>query len=93
MTAEGIISAIVVGLIIGALGRLVLPGRQNIPIWLTILVGIGAALLGTAIARSMGLADTPGIDFTEILIQVVLAAIGVAVVAGFSSRRTRASIR
>lgn len=93
MTAEGIISAIVVGLIIGALGRLVLPGRQNIPIWLTILVGIGAALLGTAIARSMGLADTPGIDFTEILIQVVLAAIGVAVVAGFSSRRTRTSIR
>ena len=93
MTAEGIISAIVVGLIIGALGRLVLPGRQNIPIWLTIVVGIGAALLGTAIARSMGLADTPGIDFTEILIQVVLAAIGVAVVAGFSNRRTRTSLR
>ncbi|HZM83871.1 MAG TPA: hypothetical protein VFC19_49775 [Candidatus Limnocylindrales bacterium] len=93
MTVEGIISAIVVGLIIGALGRLVLPGRQNIPVWLTIVVGIGAALLGTAIARGMGLADTPGIDFTEILIQVVLAAIGVAVVAGFSNRRTRTSLR
>jgi uncharacterized membrane protein YeaQ/YmgE (transglycosylase-associated protein family) len=92
MTAAGIISAIIVGLIIGALGRLVLPGRQNIPIWLTIVVGIGAALLGTAIARGMGLADTAGIDWTEILIQVILAAIGVALVAGFSSRRSRTSI-
>jgi uncharacterized membrane protein YeaQ/YmgE (transglycosylase-associated protein family) len=93
MTAAGIISAIIIGLIIGALGRLVLPGRQNIPIWLTIVVGIGAALLGTALARGMGLADTAGIDWTEILIQVVLAAVGVALVSGFTSRRSRTSIR
>ena len=31
-----IIWAIVIGAIIGALGRLVVPGRQNISIWLTI---------------------------------------------------------
>jgi uncharacterized membrane protein YeaQ/YmgE (transglycosylase-associated protein family) len=61
MTAAGIISAIIIGLIIGALGRLVLPGRQNIPIWLTIVVGIGAAP-ASAIARGIGLADTPSID-------------------------------
>ena len=41
-----IISAIVVGLIIGALGRVVLPGRQDIRIWLTILIGIIATLIG-----------------------------------------------
>jgi uncharacterized membrane protein YeaQ/YmgE (transglycosylase-associated protein family) len=35
VTASGIISAIIIGLIIGALGRLVVPGRQAIPIWLT----------------------------------------------------------
>jgi uncharacterized membrane protein YeaQ/YmgE (transglycosylase-associated protein family) len=93
MTASGIISAIIIGLIIGALGRLVLPGRQNIPIWLTIVVGIGAALLGTAIARGAGLVGTPGFDWTEMLIQIVLAAVGVALVAGFSSRRSRTSIR
>ena len=43
MTVAGIISAILVGLVIGALGRLVVPGRQAIPIWLTIIVGIIAA--------------------------------------------------
>ena len=46
MTVTGIISAIVVGAIIGALGRLVVPGKQNIPIWLTILVGIVAGASG-----------------------------------------------
>jgi uncharacterized membrane protein YeaQ/YmgE (transglycosylase-associated protein family) len=89
MTVAGIISALIVGLIIGALGRLVLPGRQNIPVWLTLVVGVVAALLGTAIARGMGLAETPGVDWTEIVIQVVLAAVGVALVAGFAGRGTR----
>jgi uncharacterized membrane protein YeaQ/YmgE (transglycosylase-associated protein family) len=88
MTVTGIISALIVGLIIGALGRLVLPGRQGIPIWLTVLIGIGAALLGTAIARAAGWADTSGVDWIEVFIQVILAAIGVALVSGFYGRRS-----
>jgi uncharacterized membrane protein YeaQ/YmgE (transglycosylase-associated protein family) len=87
VTATGIISALIIGLIIGALGRLVVPGRQNIPIWLTMLIGVGAALLGTVIARAAGVADTSGFDWTEIFIQVVLAAIGVALVVGVTGRR------
>ncbi|GIF00219.1 GlsB/YeaQ/YmgE family stress response membrane protein [Paractinoplanes rishiriensis] len=87
MTVTGIITAIVVGLIIGALGRLVVPGKQNIPIWLTIVVGIVAALLGTVIARAVGVADTAGLDWTELLFQIVLAAVGVALVAGIGGRR------
>ena len=77
-----IISAIVVGLIIGALGRLVLPGRQDIPIWLTILIGIGAALIGTFIANALGVGVTRGVDWIELIIQVALAAAWVALVAG-----------
>jgi uncharacterized membrane protein YeaQ/YmgE (transglycosylase-associated protein family) len=88
VTVSGIISAIIVGLIIGALGRLVLPGRQAIPIWLTMLIGIGAALLGTAIARGAGWADTSGVDWIEVFIQVILAAVGVALVSGFYGRRS-----
>ena len=55
-----IISAIVVGLIIGALGRLVLPGRQDIPIWLTILIGIVAASSGRSSLARSGLARPAG---------------------------------
>ena len=77
-----IISAIVVGLIIGALGRLVLPGRQDISIWLTIAIGIVAALIGSLIASALGVGDTRGIDWIKLIIQVALAAGGVALVAG-----------
>ena len=77
-----IISAIVVGLIIGALGRLVLPGRQDISIWLTIAIGIVAALVGSLIASLLGVGDTSGIDWIKLIIQVALAAAGVALVAG-----------
>jgi uncharacterized membrane protein YeaQ/YmgE (transglycosylase-associated protein family) len=87
MTVTGIISAIVVGLIIGALGRLVVPGKQNIPIWLTIVVGIVAALIGTFIARLLGVADTRGFDWIELIIQIVLAAGGVILAANLYSRR------
>lgn len=86
MGITGIITAIIVGLIIGALGRLVLPGRQDIPIWLTIVVGIVAALVGTFIARALDVSDTSGFDWIELAIQVVLAAVGVAVVAGSRGR-------
>ena len=54
LTLTGIIVALIVGLIIGALGRLVVPGKQNIPIWLTMVVGVVAALLGTVLARALG---------------------------------------
>ena len=87
MTVTGIITALIVGLIIGALGRLVVPGKQNIPIWLTMVIGVIAALLGTVIARAVGLADTNGVDWTELLFQIVLAAIGVALVVGIRGRR------
>jgi uncharacterized membrane protein YeaQ/YmgE (transglycosylase-associated protein family) len=87
MTVTGIITALIVGLIIGALGRLVVPGKQNIPIWLTMLIGVAAALLGTVIARATGVADTRGFDWIELIIQVVLAAIGVALVVGVAGRR------
>jgi uncharacterized membrane protein YeaQ/YmgE (transglycosylase-associated protein family) len=84
MTVTGIISAIIVGLIIGALGRLVLPGKQDIPIWLTAVIGVVAALIGTFIVGS--LSDTKGFDWIELLVQVVLAAVGVALVAGMRGR-------
>jgi uncharacterized membrane protein YeaQ/YmgE (transglycosylase-associated protein family) len=87
MTVTGIITALIVGLIIGALGRLVVPGKQNIPLWLTLVIGVVAALLGTVIARATGVADTKGFDWIELLFQVVLAAIGVALVAGMAGRR------
>jgi uncharacterized membrane protein YeaQ/YmgE (transglycosylase-associated protein family) len=88
VTASGVISAILIGAIIGVLGRLLLPGRQSIPIWLTIVIGIAAALLGTFFARQLGVVDTAGVDWIEILIQIVLAAAGVGITAAIMSGRS-----
>jgi uncharacterized membrane protein YeaQ/YmgE (transglycosylase-associated protein family) len=89
MTIGSVLGAIVIGLIVGALGRLVIPGRQPMPIWLTVLVGIVAAFIGTALARSMGIpTDTPGVDWGELLVQVIMAALGVALVTMAFGRRS-----
>ncbi|MGW7047749.1 GlsB/YeaQ/YmgE family stress response membrane protein [Streptomyces avermitilis] len=87
MEISGIISAIVIGIVIGILGRLVVPGRQRIGILLTILVGIVAALIGSAIANAFDVADTNGVDWIEWLIQIGLAALGVAALDRTRARR------
>lgn len=87
MTVTGIITAIIIGAIIGVLGRLVVRGRQNISILLTIVIGIIAALLGTWVASLLGVKDTDGIDWIELLLQVAFAAVGVAIAAGSRGRR------
>jgi uncharacterized membrane protein YeaQ/YmgE (transglycosylase-associated protein family) len=88
MTITGIISAILIGIVVGVLGRLVVPGRQNISILVTILVGIVSAFIGTAIARALGIPTvTGGIDWIELLVQVIVAALGVALVAALMGRR------
>ncbi|WP_326751128.1 GlsB/YeaQ/YmgE family stress response membrane protein [Streptomyces hirsutus] len=87
MEIGGIISAIIIGVVIGVLGRLVVPGRQRIGILWTILVGIVAALIGSAIASAFGVADTKGVDWVEWLIQIGLAAFGVAALDRAKARR------
>lgn len=90
MTATGILSAILIGIVIGTLGRLVLPGRQNIGAIATVVVGILAALLGTWVARRMGWENlaTARLDWdwagwhfswswSELAVQLVFAVIGI----------------
>ncbi|MEU4217917.1 GlsB/YeaQ/YmgE family stress response membrane protein [Actinoplanes sp. NPDC026623] len=89
MEVTGFLTAIIIGLIIGALGRLVVPGKQNIPIWLTLVIGVIAALLGTLLAGALDVAETDGVDWIELILQVALAAVGVAIAAGAYGRRAR----
>ncbi len=77
----GIVSALVTGLVIGALGRLVIPGRQSVGCLLTILVGLLGAAGGLAIAEA--------IDATwllTLLLQVAVAAVLVLIVSSVTGR-------
>lgn len=86
MDFGGVVGALVVGLLVGALGRLVVPGRQPIGCLFTLLIGIVGAVAGTAVARAAGF------DWWLVVLacQVGVAALGVAAVAATLRRpRTR----
>ena len=69
--------AVVAGLIVGAIARLLLPGRQNISLGATVLIGFVAALVGGLIAQLLGVGDTDGIDWIKLIIQIGLAMVGI----------------
>ena len=81
------ISAVIIGVVIGYLGRLVVPGRQDISFVATALIGIGAALLGGWIANLLGVGDTDGIDWIKLIIQIGLAMVGVGFWSGAFFRK------
>lgn len=88
MTITGIISALLIGIVVGLLARLVVPGKQRIGILWTIVAGVIGAFLGTALARAISIpTDTNGVDWLELLFQVGVAAVLVAIVAGAFGRR------
>jgi uncharacterized membrane protein YeaQ/YmgE (transglycosylase-associated protein family) len=82
-----IIWAIIAGLIIGLLAKLVVPGRQAIPLWLTIILGIAGALVGNWLATVFGVRHTSGIDWIRHFLQIGVAAVLIAIVAPMWMRR------
>jgi uncharacterized membrane protein YeaQ/YmgE (transglycosylase-associated protein family) len=83
-----IIGVIIAGIIIGLLGKWVAPGsRDNIPLWLTVICGIGGVLIGYYVAAALGVAATPGIDWVRWIISVLVAAVLVMIAASVTGVR------
>jgi uncharacterized membrane protein YeaQ/YmgE (transglycosylase-associated protein family) len=74
-----IIGAIIVGAIIGALGRLILPGKQNISLVVTILIGIVANVIVTFVVRQLGYSNNSGIAWIPLILGAIVAAILIVV--------------
>jgi len=85
-----IIGLLVAGVIIGLLGKFLAPGdKDNIPIWLTILCGIGGVLIGYYVAGALGVDNTSGIDWLRWIISIVLAAVLVVAASTITGRSNR----
>ena len=81
----GWVFVIVMGIIIGVLGKFVAPGdRDNVPIWVTVLAGIVGVLLGYG-----WLGGTKGIDWLAFFVSIILAAILVMCTATLMGRTKR----
>ena len=73
-----IFMAVVAGIIIGPLARLILPGKQNISFIMTVVLGAVGALAGSAIYAALsGKTDTSGIDWTAFAIGILVAALAI----------------
>lgn len=55
MDLGDVVAILISGLVIGALGRLAVPGRDPMPIWMTILLGIVGSVVGGVVAVAIGL--------------------------------------
>ncbi len=84
-----IIGALIGGTVIGILGKLVAPGgRDNIPLWLTVVCGIGGVFLGTYVYVALGGSEsTGGVDWLRHVTQVVVAAVLVVIAASITGRK------
>jgi uncharacterized membrane protein YeaQ/YmgE (transglycosylase-associated protein family) len=73
-----IIWIVIVGAILGVIAKMLLPGKQAIPFWLTIICGILGALLGNAVSGWIGVRHTGGVDWIRHLLQLIGALVVVA---------------
>ncbi|MEU8785305.1 GlsB/YeaQ/YmgE family stress response membrane protein [Streptomyces sp. NPDC048637] len=71
--------AIIVGLVLGLIAKAIIPGKQQIPLWLTVIFGMLGSVLGNWAATGIGVADTRGIDWIRHLLQLAGAVLVVAI--------------
>lgn len=85
-----IIGLLVAGVIIGLLGKFLAPGdKDNTPIWLTILCGIGGVLIGYYIYAAFGgTGSTSGVDWVRWIVAIIVAAVLVMIASTVTSRNT-----
>jgi uncharacterized membrane protein YeaQ/YmgE (transglycosylase-associated protein family) len=81
-----IVWGLLAGIIIGPLARLVMPGKQNISLGMTILIGAVGAIAGGFIADWAGVGTTEGIDWIKLAIQVGVAVVVVVIYASMAGR-------
>lgn len=83
-----IIGAVLIGLIIGALARLVMPGKQSIGVIMTTVLGAAGSLIGTWLSYKLGYSnENGGFNVIPFLVGIIVAVILIATYLGITGRR------
>lgn len=89
MDITTILFFLIVGTVVGLIGKLLAPGdKDNIPLWLTVICGIGGMLLGGVIYRAFGGNGSEGLDWVQGIV-AVLTAMVLVMIASVASGRAR----
>jgi uncharacterized membrane protein YeaQ/YmgE (transglycosylase-associated protein family) len=82
-----VIGFIVAGLIIGALARLIKPGKQNLGLLATLLLGLAGSVIGGVIASLLGTGDIFELNFLGFIVAVIAAVLLVGTAEAIVGRR------
>ncbi|BBY18450.1 GlsB/YeaQ/YmgE family stress response membrane protein [Mycolicibacterium litorale] len=83
-----ILGALVVGLIVGALARLILPGKQNIGVIMTIVLGALGAFVGSWLTYQLGYSNSNGgFEFIPFLVGIIVAIVLIMIYVGITGKR------
>ena len=80
------IGFIVAGLIIGALARLIKPGRQNLSLLMTLLLGLAGSVIGGIVANLLGTGGIFELNVIGFIVAVVAAVLLIGVAEGAAGR-------
>lgn len=89
MIVSDLLWALVGGAVVGILGKWLAPRGDDVPLWLTVLCGVGGVLLGNAVYISIWSPTTPGLDWWRHIWQIGAAAALVTGAAAATGRRRR----
>lgn len=83
------IGFIVAGLVIGALARLIKPGRQRLSVVMTLLLGLVGSVIGGVIANLLGTGDIFELNFLGFIVAVIAAVVLIGAAEGMAGTRSR----
>lgn len=82
-----ILGLIVIGLVIGVLARLIKPGKQNLSLLWTFILGLGGALIGGTVASLIGTGDIWELDLLGTIVGVIAAIVLIGAAEGFAGSK------
>ena len=81
------IGFIVAGLVIGALARLIKPGKQNLSLLATLLLGLAGSVIGGVVASLLGTGDIFELNFLGFIVAVIASVLLVGTAEAMTGRR------
>ncbi len=82
----GIIGFLVFGLVVGAIARLIKPGKQNLSILATLLLGVVGSVIGGVVASALGTGDIFELNVLGAVVAIIAAVLLIGVAEGLSGR-------
>lgn len=83
----GIIGFLVFGLFVGAVARLIKPGKQNLSLGMTLLLGVVGSIIGGVVAGVLGTGDIMELNVLGSVVAIIAAVLLIGVAESISAKK------